>query len=236
MSRSGASVADLRRVIGFDRWCWPLADPETLLPSSGIAEHDFGPGVPRMLELEYSVDDFAAKHVVARRVNSAAGLSVETGADLSRSARWDEVMRIRARRCRQAACRMHSDVGAGPSLSVTAHPPFEEDGSGSPWRSGRALPGAAPQRHEHDRGSDHRVGSAGHDRARPPPATRELDSRSSQVDRCFALCQPLRPLVDAAIGGVSGGDVGAIGQRAHTGARAGSRRGREVGDDRGRLP
>jgi hypothetical protein len=68
------AMADLRRVIGFDRWCWPLADPETLLPSSGIAEHDFGPGVPRMLELEYSVDDFAAKHVVARGVNSAAGL------------------------------------------------------------------------------------------------------------------------------------------------------------------
>ena len=35
---SGASV-------GFDRWCWPLADPETLLPLSGIAEHDYGPGV-----------------------------------------------------------------------------------------------------------------------------------------------------------------------------------------------
>ena len=87
------AIADLRRVIGFDRWCWPLADPETLLPSSGIAEHDFGPGVPRMLELEYSGDNFAAKHVVARRVNAAGGLSVETGGDLSRSARWEEVMR-----------------------------------------------------------------------------------------------------------------------------------------------
>ena len=29
------AIADLQRVIGFDRWCWPLADPETLLPASG---------------------------------------------------------------------------------------------------------------------------------------------------------------------------------------------------------
>ncbi len=26
------SIADLRRVIGFDRWCWPSADPATLYP------------------------------------------------------------------------------------------------------------------------------------------------------------------------------------------------------------
>ena len=33
------AIADLQRVIGFDRWCWPLADPETLLPASGLALH-----------------------------------------------------------------------------------------------------------------------------------------------------------------------------------------------------
>jgi DNA-binding CsgD family transcriptional regulator len=87
------AIVELQRVIGFDRWCWPLADPDTLLPNSGLAEHDFGPGVPRLLELEYSGDDFAAKHIVARRANSAGSLSVETGGDLARSLRWDEVMR-----------------------------------------------------------------------------------------------------------------------------------------------
>jgi DNA-binding CsgD family transcriptional regulator len=87
------AIGELQRVIGFDRWCWPLADPETLLPSSGIAEHDFGPGVPRLLELEYSDDGFAAKHVLARRADSAGSLSAETGGDLARSPRWDEVMR-----------------------------------------------------------------------------------------------------------------------------------------------
>jgi DNA-binding CsgD family transcriptional regulator len=87
------ALAELQAVIGFDRWCWPLADPETLLPSSGIALHDFGPGVPRLLELEYSADGFAAKHVLACRTDSAGSLSAETGGDLARSSRWDEVMR-----------------------------------------------------------------------------------------------------------------------------------------------
>lgn len=87
------AIAELQRTIGFERWCWPLADPETLLPSSGIADHDFLPGVPRLLELEYSTDNFAAKHVVARGATSALSLSLETGGDLARSSRWDEIMR-----------------------------------------------------------------------------------------------------------------------------------------------
>ena len=87
------AIADLRRVIGFDRWCWPFSDPDTLLPLSGLAEHDYGPALARALELEFSGNDFAAKHVLARRANSAGSLGVETEGDLARSPRWDEVMR-----------------------------------------------------------------------------------------------------------------------------------------------
>ena len=87
------AVSDLQRVIGFDRWCWPLADPETLLPASGLALHDYVPAVPRSLELEYSTDGFAAKHALARRANTAASMSAETGGDLAQSSRWDEAMR-----------------------------------------------------------------------------------------------------------------------------------------------
>jgi DNA-binding CsgD family transcriptional regulator len=103
------AVADLQRVIGFDRWCWPLADPQTLLPLDAVAEHDYGPGVPRLLELEYSSDDRAAKHLLARRANPAASLSAETDGDLPNSPRWDEVMRpvgigdVAAVACRDAA-------------------------------------------------------------------------------------------------------------------------------------
>ena len=87
------AVDDLQRVIGFDRWCWPLADPESLLPASGIALHDYVSAVSRSLELEYSTDRFAAKHLLARRANAATSMSAETYGDLSRSPRWDEAMR-----------------------------------------------------------------------------------------------------------------------------------------------
>ena len=87
------AVVLLRRTIGFDRWCWPLADPDTLIPLSGVAEHDYGPAVPRVLELEYSGDDFAAMDVLAGRASPAGSLSAETGGDLARSPRWDEVLR-----------------------------------------------------------------------------------------------------------------------------------------------
>src|SRR5262245_58962911 len=102
------AIADLQRVIGFDRWCWPLADPQSLLPASGLAQHDYVRGVPRSLELEYTTDAFAAKHVLARRAEAAGSLSAETGGDLARSSRWDEVMRpvgigdVAAAACRDA--------------------------------------------------------------------------------------------------------------------------------------
>jgi DNA-binding CsgD family transcriptional regulator len=87
------AIADLQRVIGFDRWCLPAADPRTLIPLSGLGEHDYGPSLPRVLELEYSTDRFAAKHLLARRASSVGSLSGDTGGDLARCARWDEVMR-----------------------------------------------------------------------------------------------------------------------------------------------
>ena len=86
-------IADLQRVIGFDRWCLPYADPDTLLPGLGMGDHDYGPGLPRALELEYSGADFAAKHDLARRPGLASSLGEETAGDLARSPRWDEVLR-----------------------------------------------------------------------------------------------------------------------------------------------
>lgn len=87
------AIRYLQQTIGFDRWCWPLADPETLVTSSGLAEHNFGPSVPRSLQLEYSEDAFAAKHVLARRARPVASLQAETRGDVARSPRWDEVLR-----------------------------------------------------------------------------------------------------------------------------------------------
>src|SRR6266545_623127 len=87
------AVAYLQPTIGFDRWCWPLADPETLVTSSGLAEHNYGPHVPRSLQLEYSADAFAAKHLLARRKRPVGSLMGETGGDLAQSPQWDEILR-----------------------------------------------------------------------------------------------------------------------------------------------
>ncbi|MDP8904409.1 MAG: GAF domain-containing protein [Chloroflexota bacterium] len=87
------AIAELKRVVGFERWCLPLADPDSLLPVAASAEHDYLPALPRLLELEYSVDRYAAKPAVARSETPACSLRIETDGDLARSERWDQVMR-----------------------------------------------------------------------------------------------------------------------------------------------
>lgn len=85
-------VRELKRTIGFDQWCWPLADPESLLPPDALFEHDYGAGLPRYLQLEYSDDHHAAKHVLANTCDPVTSLFRATGGDLARSQRWDEVL------------------------------------------------------------------------------------------------------------------------------------------------
>jgi hypothetical protein len=77
----------------FDRWCWPFCDPESRVPTSGAAVHDYGPAVGRALELEFSGRDFATMADMARGPNSVGSLSAATGGDLARSPRWDQVLR-----------------------------------------------------------------------------------------------------------------------------------------------
>jgi hypothetical protein len=48
------------------------------VPASGLALHDYVAAVPRALDLEYSTDAFAAKHVLARRADIATSMSAET--------------------------------------------------------------------------------------------------------------------------------------------------------------
>ena len=123
------AIGELRRVVGFDRWCWPLADPETLITNSGLAEHDYVPGLPRALELEYTIDDFAAKRVLARRTNAAGSLSAETRGDLARSPRWDEVMRpVGIGDVAAVACRdRHGTWGWIEAYRDRGDPPFDDD-------------------------------------------------------------------------------------------------------------
>jgi DNA-binding CsgD family transcriptional regulator len=87
------AIVELRRVSGFDRWCWPVADPVSLIPLGGLAEHDYGPQVPRVLELEYAGGDVASMDALAQRTDGVGSLNGETHGDLPRSPRWDEVFR-----------------------------------------------------------------------------------------------------------------------------------------------
>jgi DNA-binding CsgD family transcriptional regulator len=86
-----AAIGELRRAVGFDRWCWPLTDPDSALSTSGIAEVDFWPTLARMVALEQHGDVTAKPRLVAGPRASVA-LSSATGGDLARSRRWRECL------------------------------------------------------------------------------------------------------------------------------------------------
>jgi len=85
------AIADLSRTIGFDRWCWPLADPVSLLGHSGIARVDYFPTLPQMLVLEQH-GDVVRKSELARSPSPVASLHDRTGGELRRSVRWQRCL------------------------------------------------------------------------------------------------------------------------------------------------
>jgi hypothetical protein len=87
------AIAELRRVIGFGRWCAPFADQQTLIPLSGVAEHDYGPWLARFLELEYSGADFATMDVPSPAARPGREPEQRDQGDTARSPRWDEILR-----------------------------------------------------------------------------------------------------------------------------------------------
>lgn len=86
------AIAELRRAIGFDRWCWAVGDPDSLLATGAVYRIDFEATVPRLLVLEQA-GDVNGKHVLARSRYPSAALDAATGGDLALSTRWDECLR-----------------------------------------------------------------------------------------------------------------------------------------------
>jgi DNA-binding CsgD family transcriptional regulator len=84
-------IAELRKAIGFVRWCWPLTDPDTGLAASGIGEFDFAPSLPRLVALEEQ-GDVTSKPQLIVGARPTAALSAATGGDLARSRRWRECL------------------------------------------------------------------------------------------------------------------------------------------------
>ncbi len=87
------AAAEFHRAIGFDLWCWALADPTSLIACSGVASQvppeQVARVLPRLLALEQQEPD-SARHVIARSRRPVCTLAAATGGDLARSRRWAE--------------------------------------------------------------------------------------------------------------------------------------------------
>jgi DNA-binding CsgD family transcriptional regulator len=86
------AIAELRRVVGFERWCWPLTDPDSALSTSGIGEVDFWPSLAQLVALEHG-GDVTSKPGLLSGPSASVALSAATGGDLARSRRWQECLR-----------------------------------------------------------------------------------------------------------------------------------------------
>jgi DNA-binding CsgD family transcriptional regulator len=86
------AVAELKRAIGFERWCVPLVDPDTLIAHTGLAETDHIAELPRLQLNDARVREINSGAALARnRERERTGvLSALTGGDLARSQRWRE--------------------------------------------------------------------------------------------------------------------------------------------------
>jgi DNA-binding CsgD family transcriptional regulator len=85
------AIAELQRGVGFERWCWPLTDPDSGLSTSGIGEFDFWPALVRLVALEEH-GDVACKPRLVVGDRAAVALSEATKGDLARSPRWRECL------------------------------------------------------------------------------------------------------------------------------------------------
>lgn len=85
------AIVELRRGIGFERWCALLLDPDTLVKTNGIGDNDFYADLPRLNVRDGRLRDVNNTRMLARGRDHVAALSTATAGDLARSWRWREV-------------------------------------------------------------------------------------------------------------------------------------------------
>lgn len=84
----------LRQAVPFDAWCWPLFDPETLLPYTAMAESPFQIREQlRILTLNYQFAEPAWVLTFSRSRELHSRLSARTNGDFARNHLWEEVYR-----------------------------------------------------------------------------------------------------------------------------------------------
>jgi DNA-binding CsgD family transcriptional regulator len=86
-----AAIVELRRAVGFERWCWPTTDPDSAVATGGIAQFDLWPTLPQLIALEEH-GDLTSKPKLALSRHASVVLSAEAGGDLARSRRWRECL------------------------------------------------------------------------------------------------------------------------------------------------
>jgi DNA-binding CsgD family transcriptional regulator len=122
------AIAVLRPAVGFERWCWPLTDPESALSTSGIAEFDLWAEIPRIAALEEH-GDVTSKPGLVLGARASVSLSAATGGDLARSRRWRECLRPYGVGDElMTACRdRHGCWGSVELMRDSDDPPFGDD-------------------------------------------------------------------------------------------------------------
>jgi DNA-binding CsgD family transcriptional regulator len=125
------AIAELRRVVGFERWCWPLTDPDSALSTSGIGEVDFWSSLAHLVALEHG-GDVTSKPGLLSGPRASVALSAATRGDLARSRRWRECLRPYGIGDElMTACRdRHGCWGTVELVRDSDDAPFDEDDEG----------------------------------------------------------------------------------------------------------
>jgi DNA-binding CsgD family transcriptional regulator len=83
-------IGELKLAIGFERYCVPLADPQTEVMYAGVAETDHIQELPRLLFHDADRDEPNSGAALGCARSRVGRLSAETQGDLARSRRWSE--------------------------------------------------------------------------------------------------------------------------------------------------
>ena len=86
------TIGELKRVVGFDGWCWSSTDPLTGVTITGLADNPALVGTVRQLfELEYNAGDVNAYQDLAA-LNRLGRLFAATGGNPGHSRRWAQLL------------------------------------------------------------------------------------------------------------------------------------------------
>lgn len=125
------AIAQLRRAIGFDLWCSPLVDPDSLIPHRPVVSDalPFGSLLPRLLVQDQGADEIISRAKLARGPDPVCLLSAATDGDLARSRRWRECGRPvgMGDELRAAVVDEHGCWASFELLRGSDDPPFETE-------------------------------------------------------------------------------------------------------------